>query len=596
MASHTFVTETNDMWSQDNAISLSSKLKENIKPLLDICKSERNVSANLEQMNAICALIKDMTGSLHKRLFEEDEPKAEFYETILQAAFDLDIHQFMFEKLKLCFVEAQDNDCVGSFPENQTGYKFDLSNKHLCKEMIEVCVEVLSLLAEGNLLQGKAVRNIGLTPYVEILAMRGFNTTVSCCAFKIVTAFMYDDEEYGKDVCQRSKYSDRANYLFRDENISISGKGNLVDFCICSLYFLYFMVSKPFFKWPVRIWISFGCHLIQCDDVFYQRKAVTLLHSIYYKINWHIPKQPNRKALLQASYAFSDNLVPLLMATLRSPDHMLVSTSLLTIHAILRRERDFNEDDYDSLAHCAVSNGFITHALAIFRSGNETVIENALLLLRQILEVDDIEALGLSLFKIIVPDLCAFVRSCDNFYITVRALKCINCMLNNIEHEELKQFACDFAEDNMEIVFALLECLGNIREVRSNWTDHDGGWVEHIDNIFQECTECLEYLITIAMEGVSDITRTLGGETAIGKLEEFKDACAEWNQRQRSKVTAQFCRLNDLFDYHNVKSGIYVDFECDDNMSNREDNPYDRYNDDSDVPTDNSSNESNDSD
>ena len=64
------------------------------------------------------------------------------------------------------------------------------------------------------------------------------------------------------------------------------------------------------------------------------------------------------------------------------------------------------------------------------------------------------------------------------------------------------------------------------------------------------------------MEGVSDITRILGSNTAIVKIEAFKDACAEWTEKGRSKVETQLCRLNYLFDSHNVKSYIDVNFEC----------------------------------
>ena len=281
----TYCIDNHYIWSRDRANQLALNLKKKIKGILYSCDSGSNGISDLEQMKAMCSLINDMTGCLHKRLHDENEHEAEFYEIILQSAFDLDIHELMFENLRVCFVVAQDQGCIGLFPDNQTSYKFDLSNKNYCKEMIEACIEVLSLLAAGNLLQGKSVRNIGLTPYIEKLALCGFNTTVSCYAFKMLTAFMYDDEKYGKDVCQRSKYSDRANDLFRDDNICISCKGYLVEFCTCSMYFHYFIPQTSVLKWPVRIWIYFGCHLIQCNDVLYQRKAVKLIHSIYNNIN-----------------------------------------------------------------------------------------------------------------------------------------------------------------------------------------------------------------------------------------------------------------------------------------------------------------------
>ena len=585
---------TNDVVGKiEHAEVLAAELKRKLEIFIDkyqsICGDKNEEMAHLKE---ICALIEDRTGTLYKALGHVNEPEAEFYEAILQAAFDLNIHTIMFEKLKSC--------CVLS--PVTSGDKYLHQGQHVdivssdC-ETLEVCLETLALLASGNLPQGRAVRETGLTPYAEAFALQEMSDKASCCAYKLLTAFMYDDSDiYGRSICQQAKYHRRANSIFRHEKVSICAKGWLVDFFSCTLYHRYFFVRVRYYDWQICMCLSAGCYLLQQNDILHKKKALQLLKHAFSHFRCESSEDRHNRALRECLFSLSESLISVLISRLLCPDSYVVTTSLLVLLEVMHREQDFYSRDSNSFVQCTVSNGFFFHALALFRTQKTAIIETVLLVLEHILQNEDLETHEPLMLRLIVSYLSAFLRSMD-FYVAVRAMSCVSAILNNIEYDECKQFICDFVHENSGIIHSLLVCLSNAQVLMKNRVEKDEGYVEHIEKVVDRGLDCLEYLIKIGLEGAKNVALVLSDVNSMQLLERFKEACSGLKKRKRGCVESQLESLNQLFDAYDIDAYFDSNIECDEESEvDRGDNPYGRYFDGLDYNSENNSDDNDNSD
>ena len=463
----------------------------------------------------------------------------------------------MFEKLKSCCVLSPE---VSGNKSTHQGQHVDivLSN---C-ETSEVCLEILALLASGNLQQTKDVREIGLTPYVEAFALQEMSDQASCCAFKLLTAFMYDDSEtYGESICQQVKYHSRVNDILRHEEVTLSAKGWLVDFLNCTLYHLYFSVHTFYYNWQICMCLSAGCYLLQQDDIIHQKTALRLLKRVYSHFCCKSFEVPHSRSLRECLFSLSESLIPVLICRLMCPDSYVVTTSLLVLLEVMHRERHFHSTDSNSFVYCAVSNGFLFHTISLFKTNHTVIIETLLLVVNYILENVELETYESLMLRLIVSNLCWFARSKD-FYVAMRAISCVRTILNYIEYDECKQFMCDFVRDNSEIIHSLLEYLSNAQVLMKNGIEKDASYVEHKYKVIDEGLDCMEYLIKVGFEGAKNVALILSDVNSMHLLEKFKEACSGLNERKKGCVESLLDGFNDLFDACEIDAHIDSSIEC----------------------------------